>query len=328
MPDCRTAYCIVTLLLLSSCAPDAADDSGTPSPAADPIFVYAAYADSTYLPAFVDAFQKQTGATVIVRTGDPAAIVDDVIGGHVSPPADLLITPGVAGVWRAAEEGALRPLQSALVRDRTVAWLRDPDAFWTAWNYRRAVIAYHPDRTASDGLDEFGALAEPRFKGRLCLASATDSISLAVIAMLLDELGNRDTELMVRGWVANLAIPPLATEEDALRAIGSGVCDVAIVSSATFAFVANSQADLALRMQESRSLFVDIEGLGIARHARNPDGARSLIEWLLDKQQQDRHAVDVFAEADTAAPAGHASVSRVARNREDALKLAERARYR
>jgi len=328
MPASRTALFVASLLSLAACERDAVDGTGVPTRAAAPIVVYAASVDSTDLPALFAEFQKQTGATVIVRTGEASAIVADVIDGHITPPADVLITRSVAGVWRAAEEGALRPLQSSLVNEATAAWLRDPDAFWTAWNYRRAILAYNPERIDADELEDFRALAEPRYNGRLCVASATDSISLAVIAITMDELGARDTELMVRGWVANLARPPLAAESDVLTAIGSGACDVGIVSSETYTFAADSHADFALQAQDPASLYVDIEGLGIARHARNPDGARALIEWLLATPIQEQHAANVYAEAVATAPSGSANVSRVAMNREDALKLAERARYR
>lgn len=324
----RKAVLTASLLLLASCERNAVDDAGGPPPRAHPVVVYAAYPDSAYLPAFVDAYQQQTGTTVIVRNGEPLAIVDDVISGHISPPADVLITPGVAGVWRAAEEGALRPLQSALVNDSVASWLRDPDEYWTAWSYRQALIAYDPGRVDGRALQEFRSLAEPRFKGRLCLASSADSISLAVIALLIDELGVGDAELMVRGWVANLAIPPLATDSDVMAAIEAGDCAIGIVSSATVRADAARNADTVLEVHEPASLYVDIEGLGIARHARNPDGARALIEWLLEKSQQDQHAADVYAAAARTAASGPANVSRVAMRREDALKLAERARYR
>lgn len=318
----RFAVLAASLLLMFACTPET--DRDTP---ADPVVVYAAYEDRSYLPALFDGYTKQTGVIVIVRHGDAEAIVDDVIANNISPPADVLITPGVGGVWRAAEAGGLRPMQSELAAEHVAPWLRDPDAYWTAWNYARAVLAYSPESIDVTELADFAALAEPRFKGRLCLASWTDSISYAVIATLIDELGVRETELAVRGWVANLAAPVFDTELQLLESIASGKCAVGLVSGRNHSLAAASNADISYRLYEPATVVVDVEAMGITRHARNPDGARRLIEWLLIDEVQAQHAAAVFAEAARQQPRDVKNVSRVALYREDARRLAQRARY-
>ena len=72
----------------------------------EPIVVYASYADETYLPALFNGFTRETGIRVTVRYATTQSIVDDVIGKRGSPPADLLLTANVTGVWRAADKGA------------------------------------------------------------------------------------------------------------------------------------------------------------------------------------------------------------------------------
>jgi hypothetical protein len=69
-----------------------------------PVVVYAAYQDKTYLPDLFREFTRATGNLVIVRNGTVPGIVDDVLQDRVVPPADVLLTPSVSGVWRAAEE--------------------------------------------------------------------------------------------------------------------------------------------------------------------------------------------------------------------------------
>jgi len=308
--------------------PAGSPDSAAPEIAGDPVVVYASYADTTYLPALFEGFTKATGTLVIVRNGEPEAMVNDVIENRVNPPADVLLTRSVAGVWRAADEGALRPLQSAAARDRVATWLRDADGSWTALSYRQATVVYDPRQVEIDEISDLRVLAEPRFEGKLCLATVENSISLAVIAQWINTVGVRDTELLVRDWVSNLASPPFAAEADVLQAVAEGRCGIAVVSTDAYTFAATSNADIPYRSVAPLTVYADIEGLGIGRHARNPDGGRALIEWLLSEAAQREHVAGIYAQAVATDLQGPANVGIVAYYRGDALKLAERARYR
>ena len=99
------------LVLLSACSPE---QPVTQTPA-EPVVVYAAYADKAYLPGLFERYSDATGVTVIVRHGDRESIVDDLIADNILPPADVIVTPSLRGMTRAADEGALRPLPRSLV---------------------------------------------------------------------------------------------------------------------------------------------------------------------------------------------------------------------
>jgi iron(III) transport system substrate-binding protein len=273
------------------------------------------------------AYTKETGVAVIVRHGDAAAMIDDVIGNEITPPADVLITPTVRGVYRAAEEGALRPIHSTVLEQRIAQALRDPDALWTALSVRAAGIAYGPgvaDLTEPGAAD---ALADPKFRGQLCLSSSAETTNRTVIAGLIERLGVREAELAVRGWLANLARPVFGTEDKLWIALENGDCGLGLVSNLGSAFLANSRlADV--RVHELLPLHVDIEGVGIARHARNPEGTLALVEWLLSDDIQARHAGSMLAHPATHDYSGSKNVGVVAWHDEAAIKLAERAGYR
>ena len=315
----RRSNLIAVAVLLTACTPEEAAIE-TPS---DPVVVYASFDDKTYLPALFDAYTKKTGTIVIVRHGDPQAIVDDVIENDISPPADVLLTPTVRGVYHAAEEGALRPIPSAITAGVVPATLRDPDGLWAALTYRYSTIVYDPDVVPEESIDTVELLAEPQFRGQLCLSSSSMASNLTVIAGLIDKRGIRDAELTVRGWVANLAREPFETESKLLDALEAGDCNVGVISSQA---AGNLSTDLATFSATSAG--VDIEGIGIARHARNPDGAAMLVEWLLSDRIQERHATFVSSRPVIGDYQGDKNVGLVAWLNDDAIKLAERARYR
>ena len=313
------------IALLVACTPE---QSAEEPPELQPVVVYAAYKDRVYLPALFEGYTKDTGVEVIVRYGNAPGIVDDVIDSRVSPTADLLLVQSVTEIWRAAEEGALRPIYSEFVQDSVPTWLRDPDEYWVALSYRVAVLVYDPDSISPDLLSSYEELAKAQFRGRICLSSASLPINRAVIAMLIDELGTRDAELVVRGWVANLAMPTFDSEAELVHAIQSGDCSIGIVSSQAAALANQIIEDSRIEIFTPAANYSDIDGIGIARHARNPNGALALLEWLLSKNIQTQHASQTMAYAAISAAIGTKNVSLVARHSEEAQKLAERARYR
>jgi len=307
--------------LLIACTPEPPVEEGPPQ---QPVVVYAAYKDNTYLPALLTEFTNETGIVVIVRNGSVPGIIDDVIGERVSPPADVLLTPSVVGVWQTAEEGELRPNYSEFVTANVPLWLQDPDQFWVALSYRHAVLIYDPAQIDETDLSAYENLATETFRRKLCLSSSALSINRAVIAMLIHKHGLRETELAVRGWVANLAQPAFDSEEKLLSALQSGECAVGIVSSDIAAGTANSE----LRVYTPADAYADIEGLGVTRHARNPDGAFMLVDWLLSEKLQERHSSAMSSLPINSNAEGAQNVVLVAVQEDEARKLAERARYR
>jgi iron(III) transport system substrate-binding protein len=287
-----------------------------------PVVVYAAYQDKTYLPDLFREFTRATGNLVIVRNGTVPGIVDDVLQDRVVPPADVLLTPSVSGVWRAAEEGQLRPIHSPLLAD-VESWLRDPDNYWVALSFQNATVVYAAEEFSVSDVTTYEDLADAKFRRKLCLSTSGLAINRSVLAMLLQKLGKREAELVVRSWVANLALPPLDTEEQLLHALQTGECSVAILSSR----VAQPASDSGLLAHTPIDAYTSIEGLGITRHARNPEGALALVEWLLDRDVQRRHAASMSSFAAVGDVQDGHNISAVASGEEEARLLAERARY-
>jgi iron(III) transport system substrate-binding protein len=297
---------LIILLMLAACSPQG------PQPPADPVVVYAAFTDDSAITAAFDRYKEETGVLVIVRRGPADRIVGDLIDNDVSPPADILMTDSVVPAWLAAEESALRPLVSATLRDRVPAWARDADDLWFGTRFHGAAIVHNMPDTDLSGVQSFAALAEQRFAGALCLTSSGLAINRAIIAIMINDLGVRPTELIVRDWVKNLAAPPFENEARLVEAVQAGTCGVAIISEA-------AAIGSGLELQQPVTAYGDVATIGVGRHARNPEGASALVEWLITR-------VDTL-QIDRDTPAERHNVSVVARNFDDAIRLAERARY-
>lgn len=276
----------------------------------EPVVVYAAHDDPTFWPGIFAGFTEETGIRVTVRHRDAATIVNEVIGNFGTPPADVLLTPSVHGVWLAADDGALRPLKSEALAMRVDESLRDPDGYWTAVRVRMAVVSHAADFADAAKISDFMDLGDAEFKGKLCLSTSSLPLNRVLIATLIDRYGARDAELAVRHWVRNLALPPFDDESSLRDAIAGGTCKLGILS-------ADAASGLSTVNAVSENVpVVDIDGIGIARHAREPGSAMKLIEWLLGSSA-------ASASSETRA----LPVARAAWRIEDAIRLAERAAY-
>jgi iron(III) transport system substrate-binding protein len=317
----QLALLLAFVATVSACSREGAPQSAqvAEAPTSEAVVVYAAYDDKTYLPALFNEFTQKTGTVVIVRNGEVPGIVDDVILKRTTPPADVLITPSVAGAWRVAEESELRPNYSTAVASLP-EWFRDPDKYWAALGYRAAVIVFDPRQIDAAELGSYEDLADTALRRKLCLTSSQRAINRAVIAMLVEKLGKREAELAVRGWVANLAREVFDTDAALLQAINSGECAVGIASSGAI-------AGTRLGVHRPAVTYFDIEAIGITRHARNPEAAAALIDWLLSPDIQARHAAQTGGLPVTESGAPMHSIVLVAAGLEEAAKLAERARY-
>ena len=278
-------------------------DSGPPP---IPIVVYAVGDDEQGLTATLAEFTEDTGIGVTLVISKSSKNADLVINKSGSPTADILITNNVADIWRAADSGALRPVRSEKLKTADPS-LTDPDGAWVAIGMRfHAIALAKPD--VRPLVATFDDLAGPEYKGRLCLSSSSLHINRSLIALLIGDKGLKDTQRLVRGWVRNLTASPFPSQEELLEALRSGVCDYAIVDwskdTKEFSYVTPNP------------LYVNIDAVGVARHATNPESAQRLVEWFLDNRK-------TFIENDAA----RQNIGNAGWRDEEARLLVERAGY-
>lgn len=228
-----------------------------------------------YVPAELEAWALDSlpgsGLEVTVIAGESSALTERVIDKQDAPRADVLITSGVADIWRAADEGALRPFDGTAVNNVPVAF-RDPDEAWVAISARPLRIASTMGRP-DPALSSFADLGSPELAGKLCLTLSSLPANRALLGMLIDELGVKPAERVVRRWVHNLAAAPFVSEEELVAALESGRCQVAILAA--------DPGHEAWTVFTPEPTCYDIHAVGVARHAQNPQAGQQLVDWIL-----------------------------------------------
>ncbi len=102
--------------------------------------------------------------------------------------------------------------------------------------------------------------------------------------------------------MANLATPVFSDDTALLKAIDAGQCDVGIVNSYYFGRLHKAEPDVKVKLfwpnQEDRGVHVNISGAGVTKHAKQPEEAIKLLEWMTTEEAQ-----RVFADVNMEFPA-------------------------
>ncbi|MEY3899015.1 MAG: hypothetical protein RI962_170 [Pseudomonadota bacterium] len=250
---------------------------------ADTVTVYSARNEQLLKP-ILDRYSKESGMEIKLLTANEGALLARLNAEGASTPADVLITVDAGNLWLAAQQGQLRAMNSAVLQKNIPAHLRDPDNQWFGLSVRARTIVYSKSAVRASELSSYEDLAQPKWKGRLCLRTSKKVYNQSLIAMMITELGEAKTEEIVRGWVANLATTPFPDDTSLLKAIAAGQCQVGIVNTYYLGRILVKEPDFPVALfwanQSSSGTHVNVSGAGITKHAKNPLGAQKLIEYL------------------------------------------------
>lgn len=347
-PSCRALIIAIAALICTACSQDARVDSAeeTVEAAVSNVVVYSTVEDSI-IKRVLDTYSAETGVNVYVLTGDFQELLDKIHRPGSDPVADLFVADNAADLWSASEGDVFRPTRSDIIDSRVPGQLRDPEHLWTSLAVRARTVVYNPklfSATETESVTDYASLTTESWRERLCMSSSGVPGNASLIAMLINDNGVRETEVIVRGWRTNFALPVFDNDASLLQAIAAGQCAIGIADSSEVAgfLQANADANVAPHwFPEAGVLHINASGAGVTRHAQNPDGATALLEWLTAESANSLFAAlrlefpantDVTPDAAISAWAGFASnpanLASLGYSQEEAVLLAERARYR
>lgn len=264
---------------------------------AEGIVVYSARNEQLIKPLF-DAYTRDTGVQIRFITDKEGPLMARLKAEGKNTPADVLLTVDAGNLWQASEEGLLRPIRSQTLETNVPAHLRDPDNEWFGLSVRARTIVYNTGKLKPAQLSTYEDLADPKWKGRVCLRTSKKVYNQSLVAMMITGYGEARTEDIVSGWVANLATSPFPDDTQALEAVAAGQCDLTLVNTYYFGRLMAQNPELPLAIfwpnqnlqDRAAGVHVNISGAGVTRHAKNPAGAQKLIEWLSSDQAQNLFA--------------------------------------
>ncbi|MET0081435.1 MAG: Fe(3+) ABC transporter substrate-binding protein [Sedimenticola sp.] len=254
------------------------------------ITVYSARKEHLIKPLF-DRYTQQTGVKVRYITDKAGPLLARLQAEGANTPADILMTVDAGNLWQAADKGVLTGIESSTLSENVPGHLRDPGNRWFGLSVRARTIVYSTERVKEGELTSYEELADPRWKGRLCLRTSKKVYNQSLVAMMMARLGEEQAEQVVKGWVENLATQPFSNDTKTMQAIAAGQCDVGIVNTYYFGRLQKKNPDIKLALfwpnQQSSGVHINISGAGVTKHAKNRAEAVKLLEWLSSKEAQD-----------------------------------------
>lgn len=242
----------------------------------------------------LDKYSEQTGVTIELVTDKAGPLMARLEAEGANTPADMLLTVDAGNLWQAEQKGLLQAVTSETLTSNVPAKYRDPEGFWTGMSLRARTIFYDPSKVQSSELSSYEDLADPKWKGKLCLRTSNSVYNQSLVASLIDHHGEAETEQVVRGWVANLAAEPFSNDTSMLEAIAAGQCQVGIANSYYYGRILDKTPDFPVKIfwanQGSTGTHMNVSGAGVIAKASNPEGALKLMEWLSSDEAQGIYA--------------------------------------
>ncbi len=242
----------------------------------------------------LDRYTEETGVKVELVTDSIGPLLARLKAEGQNTPADMLLTVDAGNLWQATQEGLLQPVASEVLEVNVPAKYRDPKGEWTGLSLRARTIFYDPSKVTADQLSTYADLADPKWKGKLCLRTSKKVYNQSLVASMIEHLGAEKTEAVIRGWVDNLATDVFSDDVAMLEAIAAGQCEVGIANSYYYGRLLDEKPNFPVKLfwanQGTTGTHTNISGAGVVAGSDNPDDTLKLIEWLSSDEAQGIYA--------------------------------------
>src|SRR6185295_14087961 len=189
---------LVTALCLAALAAPAFAQSGE-------VNVYS-YREHKLIQPLLDAFTKDTEIKVNVISAN-SGLEQRIKTEGANSPADLLLSVDIARLQDAENAGITQPIKSEVVDKAIAPQYRDPNGHWLGLAMRARVVYASKERVKQDAIS-YEELADPKWKGKICIRSGQHQYNNALFAAYIVHHGEAKTEEWLKAFKANLAQKP------------------------------------------------------------------------------------------------------------------------
>lgn len=267
--------------------------------AASEVNIYS-YRQEFLIRPFLEQFTKNTGIAVNVVYAKKG-ILQRLKQEGTNTPADVVLTAEFSRLNALKEAGLLQAVDSAALKANIPAKYRDPANEWFGLTLRGRIIAYSKARVAASALKTYEDLADPKWKGKICVRTGSHYYNRALVASLVAAHGEAKAEEWVRALVTNFARKPQGNDRAQAKAVYEGVCDIAIMNTYYFGKMKFNQKNpeqkewakslqILFPNQDGRGTHVNVSGAGIVKYAKNRANAVRLLEFLSGEFAQKMYA--------------------------------------
>jgi iron(III) transport system substrate-binding protein len=266
-----------------------------PAIAGETVNIYS-YREPKLIEPLLKAFTTKTGIqtnVVFANTG----LIERLATEGKNSPADVLLANEFGILVQAVAAGVTTPIKSEVIEKQVPAAFRDPAGHWVGLTRRARIIYAAKDRVQQSAIT-YEDLADPKWRGKICIRSGQHTYNVALVASMIANLGEEKAETWLKAVKANLARKPAGGDREQVRDVQAGLCDLAIGN--TYYMVAMQKsleqkpwAD-AVKMifpnANDRGTHVNITGMALTPNAPNAGNALALMEFLVSNDAQTLYA--------------------------------------
>lgn len=261
------------------------------------------YRQPELIQPLMDAFTKDTGIKTNVLFLDKG-LVERISAEGANSPADVILTIDIARLMEAKDGGVTQALDDADINGQIPAQFRDPEGNWFGLTTRGRVVYASKERVSEDAIT-YEELADPKWKGRICMRDAQHSYNIGLFASMVAHHGAEYTETWLAGLKQNLVKKPDGNDRAQAKAIFSGECDLGLANTYYLGLMMTNEKEpeekewagavkVLFPNSADRGTHVNISGMALAKNAPNKDNAVKLMEFLASDEAQTIYAEQVY----------------------------------
>ncbi len=264
---------------------------------ADEVNIYS-HRQPELIQPLLDQFTAETGIVVNVAFVDKGMVERLKAEGDRSP-ADLVLTVDIGRLFELVGADVLQPVEDADLDANIPAEYRDPGHLWFGLTTRARIVYASKERVQPGAITTYEDLADPKWKGRLCMRSGVNDYNVALAAAYLLHHSPAETTTWLEGLKANLAHKPTGGDRDQVKSIWAGECDIAVGNTYYMGEMLSDPEQKAWA-EAARIDFpvfaggggthMNISGIAMTKAAPNRAAALKLMEWLSGDEAQKIYA--------------------------------------
>lgn len=266
-----------------------------PALAGSEVNVYS-YREPKLIEPLLKSFTDKTGIKTNIIFAS-SGLLERITAEGANSPADVLLTNEFGLLVQAVGAGITQPIASPTLDATIPPAMRDPAGHWYGLTKRARVVYASKDRVKQTAIT-YEELADPKWKGKICIRSGQHTYNIALVASMIAQLGEEKAEIWLNGVKANLARKPAGGDREAVRDVAAGQCDLAIGNTYYMAAMQANPEQKAwaesVRMlfpnTQDRGTHFNISGAVVAAKAPNKANAIALIEFLTSTDAQTLYA--------------------------------------
>lgn len=245
-------------------------------------------------------FTAKTGITVNLVTGKADALLQQIKNEGQNSPADMLLTSDVGRLYRAVQDNIFQPVTSDVITRVVPPSYRDSKGYWVGLSLRSRVFVYSKKKVKPADLSTYLDLANPKWKGRICVRSSNNIYNQSLVAAMVANFGEEAVQHWANGFVQNFARKPTGGDRDQIKAVAKGVCDIAVINTYYLGKMTRTtdhrtravaaKVGLFWPDQNGNGAHVNVSGAGVVKSAKNKTEAIALIDFLLNERSQHWYA--------------------------------------